>query len=229
MGKVFLILVPLLFIGMISSIIYIIVKGANTKKSLIAIAKEKKWKYYKNISEGNYLEKYLNNSLYKIHSNRDITIKNIIDGNYKDFDFSFAFYKAVNNKGTSNSSKISSTFNIFVVPQENIDTELMIIHRTKAMRFLPIEKLLQKIGHKLEVPKQIDLDWLLVSDNEKFEQLGFNSKQLQQLQETISAAHSILLYKGFFIYSFQWNTSFNAKKMQSLLPRVQQLNNLFKK
>ena len=94
------------------------------------------------------------------------------------------------------------------------------------MKFLKADKLSALLGHPLYTPAQQGYEWLMVTNLEDFESLNLNISDIEKLKTAMEGAHSLMLFKGFFIYSIQWNTTISASKFNSYLPKVLDVKNI---
>jgi hypothetical protein len=225
-GILFIILVPLFFLGMIASIIFLIIKNIKSKKNIKSLAQKNNWKYYNKIINNNPETKEINGILHstinKLFTNNKISVTDILKGNYKDYKFWFSNYKSSNKQGNSQ-THISSEFNIFIIPNEDINQELIMIYRSNLLKHLPIEKISEIIGKPLFNLEEKEIDWLLVSDIKAFENLNISFGNIRILHDIISKAHSVLFYKGMYIYAVKQSITLNSKKVMGHLENISQL------
>ncbi len=224
-------LVPVfLLLGFVFSIVYVIVYTIKRNKDFKKIAKlHSDWEYYKTINEldkNSQFFKYLDVSLYNIAASERKVNTDIIHGNFNDMEFWFSFYKSYN---TAYRSQKASIFNIFIVPTENISQELIIFHKTSVMKLFMVDKLSKLIGKPLTTPQQKRCEWMMVTDTEAFKNLNLNISDLDKLKAAMENAHSLLLYKGFFIYAIDYNTTISLEKIEDFLPKVQYVKNILNK
>ncbi len=228
----FLILFPLFFILFIASIIFLIVRHFKTKSKLQNWAEEQGWSYflkYQNQEELSQFYTMVKKSVVKTSGNTTVKIENIMNGKYKGDEFWFAFYRGFSGYSGSNNTRKSTAFNIFIIPVEGLNLELTLIYRSKMIKFLHIDKMAKLLGMPLFVPDENELDWLLLTDVEKFKSLKLSNYKLDSLKEVLSDAHSILLSSGFLVYAIEYNMTLKKDRIAHYLDKLEQVQKIFTK
>lgn len=223
----FLAVVGLIFIGFIFSIIYIITLRIRTLYKMENLAKSYNWKYYENDkSENSELADFithLTKTFYNTRSGLKHKIFHIINGEYKSINFWSAYYHASSiNKMSGKGYEQSLT--IYVLPKKHDGLDLFLLKRTKIMKMLPVEKITELTGNKLEVPDNPELDWLYVSDRKTLEQMNLTSSQYEKIKENFKDIYGIYFLDGIIVYMIQNHR--NAKAIVNLLDNVYEINSL---
>jgi hypothetical protein len=93
---------------------------------------------------------------------------------------------------------------------------------------LPIQSLTGILNTPLYIPKELGIDWLLVSDIEAFKNLNIDFANYYILEKNIEKAHSILFHKGYFIYAVYKSTLLSDKGIMKYLDNIYEIRKILK-
>lgn len=213
-------------LGFIFAFIYIIIKsltkGSGHKKAAVSNG----WQYWANDKKtsegaGGAMVQKLENHFYKTRENLIQSTSNMIEGNYMGTAFQYGHYYG-HSRHRQSGKGYSQNLTIYILPRFRNQLQWLLLYRTKIMRALPVEALTARLGFALSPPEKDGPDWLLVSNEEGFEELGLSSSHWSGLQETIKELYGIYFLDGHMVYMF--NVHRKASSILSDLDKVLKLH-----
>ena len=223
----FLAIIALFFIGFIFSLIYLMTMRIRALYKMDNLAAKYNWKYYLNDTSGNkeltdFID-HLKKTFYSTRPGLKHKLFHIINGEYKSAKFWSAYYHAASINHMPGKG-YGQELTIFVLPRLHSGSQLLLLKRTKIMKMLPLEKMAELWGSKMEVPDSPALQWLLVSDKKALEKMNLTSSQYENIQENFKDLYGIYFLDSIVVYMIQNHR--NAKAIENLLDRVYHIHSL---
>lgn len=217
----------LLILGFVFSLFYIIIKSLNSSNKIRLLASQYEWYYYKNDkvhseSLSQLIEK-LEKTFYKTRSGLIQNISQILNGHYNGIEFWFAHYHAYSRNHMAGKG-YSQNLSLYILPGTANRAELLLLHRTRFMKAIPIEQIVKKVGGKLELPDVPDIDWLLTSDKKSLREMGLTSSQYHEIENDFKDMFGIYFLDGLVVYMVQNYRS--PKDILKYLDNVYRINSI---
>ncbi len=223
----FLILVPLFFIGLVAGLIYNISKSKKTGNKIKTLAVSMNWQYYGN--ENEELKKLLNDFFQYEGTRFNRKLLSIIHGKNKNKEFWFTFYKSRNRNSTTSTNKNlvhARSLNMFIIPAKYTGKPFMLLKQNRLTKLLPYEKINKFSEKQLVQTETTELQDFLTDNLQALQNLQFTSSELKQISDAMNKADFFFIFNNYAVYAVNSKELIPKKEFMQHLEQAQKITDI---